>query len=64
MVEERANQDYGQDDDGPTGSERPDTDATLMTEGVGGMPGLDEDERATVSDVDGDNVDEERPLHD
>ena len=32
-----------------------------MTEGVGGMPDLEPEERATVSDVDGDNVDEDRP---
>jgi hypothetical protein len=32
-----------------------------VTEGVGGMPDLDPEERATVSDVDGDNVEENRP---
>lgn len=32
-------------------------DASVMTEGVGGMPDLQPEERATVSDVDGDNVD-------
>jgi hypothetical protein len=63
MAEERANLDYGRDDDGLTGTDRPATDATLMTEGVGGMPDLDEDERATVSDVDGDNVEEGRPIN-
>jgi hypothetical protein len=36
-------------------------DASVMTEGVGGMPDLDPEERATVSDVDGDNVEENRP---
>jgi hypothetical protein len=34
-------------------------DASVMTEGVGGMPDLDPEERATVSDVDGDNVAED-----
>jgi hypothetical protein len=63
MVEERANLDYGRDDDGLTGNDRPATDATLMTEGVGGMPDLEDDERATVSDVDGDNVEEGRPIN-
>ncbi len=33
-------------------------DASVMTEGVGGMPDLEPEERATVSDVDGDNVEE------
>ena len=32
------------------------SDSSDMTEGVGGMAGLEEDERATVGDVDGDNV--------
>lgn len=32
-----------------------------MTEGVGGMPDLEPEERATVTDVDGDNVETERP---
>lgn len=36
-------------------------DASVMTEGVGGVPDLELEERATVSDVDGDNVQEERP---
>ena len=31
-------------------------DASLMTEGVGGVPDVADEERATVSDVDGDNV--------
>lgn len=34
-------------------------DASVMTEGVGGMPDLEPEERATVSDVDGDNVQED-----
>ena len=34
-------------------------DASVMTEGVGGMPDLEPEERATVSDVDGDNVEED-----
>jgi hypothetical protein len=39
------------------------SNASQMTEGVGGLPDLDDDERATVGDVDGDNVelDEEAP---
>jgi len=36
-------------------------DATEMSEGIGGVPDIDSDERATVSDVDGDNVETERP---
>ena len=39
-------------------------DSTEMTEGVGGMAGLEEDERATVGDVDGDNVREGEALED
>ncbi len=35
-------------------------DASVMTEGVGGMPDLDSNERATISDVDGDNVEEDK----
>ncbi len=34
-------------------------DASVMTEGVGGMPDLEPEDRATVSDVDGDNVEED-----
>jgi hypothetical protein len=38
-------------------------DPSVMTEGVGGMPDLEPEERATVSDVDGDNVrEEDQPL--
>lgn len=36
-------------------------DASEMTEGVGGLPDLEEEERATISDIDGDNVETERP---
>ena len=36
--------------------ERPATDSSEMTEGVGGVPDIDDEERATVGDVDGDNV--------
>ncbi len=43
-------------DDGGT------ADASVMTEGVGGMPDLEPDARATVSDVDGDNVEEDGQL--
>ncbi len=67
MVEERANLDYGRDDnssdDAIGGSYGTASDASLMTEGVGGLPDVDDDERATVSDVDGDNVDAERPIN-
>jgi hypothetical protein len=45
----------------PTGEPDSTADASLMTEGVGGMPDLEPGERATVSDVDGDNVETERP---
>lgn len=31
------------------------------TEGIGGVAGIDPAERATVSDVDGDNVDTDHP---
>ena len=31
-------------------------DDASMTEGVGGLPEVDDENRATVSDVDGDNV--------
>ena len=31
-------------------------DELMFSEGIGGVPDLDEDERATVGDVDGDNV--------
>ena len=54
MVQERANLDYGRDDE--RADDRIATDASEMTEGVGGVTELDEDERATVGDVDGDNV--------
>ena len=38
-------------------------DASSMTEGIGGMADVDPKARATVSDVDGDNVPEEdQPL--
>ena len=38
------------------------TDSTEMTEGVGGVPGIDDDERAMVSDPDGDNVDDREQI--
>lgn len=44
----------------PNDEELP-ADATEMTEGIGGMPDLEPTERATVSDVDGDNVETDRP---
>jgi hypothetical protein len=37
------------------------SDSSALTEGVGGVPDLDPEERATVSDVDGDNVETDRP---
>lgn len=43
------------------GTERPAVDDSELSEGIGGVPDLDPDERATVSDVDGDNVETERP---
>ncbi len=43
-------------DEFPDAGDRPATDASLMTEGVGGVPDIDDETRATVSDVDGDNV--------
>ena len=61
MVENRSDLDYGRDDD--TTRDRLATDSTEMTEGVGGMSNLDTGERATVSDVDGDNVDEDREIN-
>lgn len=46
--------------------ERPDIellrDETAFSEGVGGLPELDEDERATIGDVDGDNVEADEEL--
>jgi hypothetical protein len=36
--------------------DRPATDSSEMTEGVGGVADIPDDERATVGDVDGDNV--------
>jgi hypothetical protein len=45
----------------PTGEPDSTADASLMTEGIGGMPDLKPEERATVSDVDEDNVKTERP---
>lgn len=36
--------------------ERHASDSTEMSDGVGGNAGLEDDERATVGDVDGDNV--------
>ena len=47
--------------DQPTGEPDSTADASLMTEGIGGMPDLKPEERATVSDVDEDNVETERP---
>jgi hypothetical protein len=61
MVQERANLDYGRDDD--LGNDRTATDASEMTEGVGGITDLDEDERATVGDVDGDNVRDDKEIN-
>ena len=40
------------------------SDSSEMTEGVGGMADLEEDERATVGDVDGDNVRDGEALKD
>lgn len=40
------------------------SDSSEMTEGVGGMADLEEDERATVGDVDGDNVRDDEALKD
>ena len=40
------------------------SDSSEMTEGVGGVAGLEEDERATVGDVDGDNVRDGEALED
>jgi hypothetical protein len=50
-VELRPNMEDGMDE-----GDRPATDSSEMTEGVGGTPDIDEDERATVGDVDGDNI--------
>lgn len=59
MDEERPRPGEGRDDQ-PT-DEDGTADASVMTEGVGGMPDLEPEERATVSDVDGDNIEEDRP---
>ena len=45
----------------PTGEPDSTADASLMTEGIGGMADLEPEERAAISDVDGDNVETERP---
>ena len=47
--------DTPQRNDGNTDDEGT-ADASVMTEGIGGMADLEPDERATVSDVDGENV--------
>lgn len=57
MDEKQPNLDSDRDDGLTDGADTP--DASVMTEGVGGMPDLEPEERATVSDVDGDNVDED-----
>lgn len=57
MDEERTKQPGGPDHEITDGVDTP--DASVMTEGVGGMPDLEPEERATVSDVDGDNVEED-----
>lgn len=56
MVGERSNLDYGRDDD-LSGDDRPATDSSEMTEGVGGTPDVDDDERATVGDPVNDEAD-------
>jgi len=58
MDKQRPNQRYGHEEEAAEelGQDVP-ADASEMTEGVGGMPDLEPEERATVSDVDGDNVD-------
>jgi hypothetical protein len=33
-----------------------------LSEGVGGVPDIDDDERATVGDVDGDNIEDGEEL--
>ena len=46
------------------GDERAAVDSGSFTEGVGGVPDIEDETRATVSDVDGDNVEpdpERRP---
>lgn len=53
--------DRGEERDDQLTDEGGTADASVMTEGVGGMPDLEPEERATVSDVDGDNVEEDRP---
>lgn len=45
----------------PKGEPDSTADASHMTEGVGGMPDLEPEERATVTDVDEGNVETERP---
>ena len=55
MDDERPNIGQGPDGKLTDGGVAP--DASQMTEGVGGVRDVEPDERATVSDVDGDNVD-------
>jgi hypothetical protein len=40
----------------------PDTDELMFSEGVGGLPDLEDEQRATVGDVDGDNVEDDEDL--
>ena len=56
MDEQQPNSDDSRDD--RLTDEGGPADASVMTEGIGGMPDLEPEERATVSDVDGDNVEE------
>ena len=48
------------DDELPTPAEAAD-DEPILSEGVGGVPDLPEDQRATVGDADEDNVDTDEP---
>lgn len=60
-VTQELDRDAGDGPDEPTGEPDSTADASLMTEGIGGMADLEPEERATISDVDGDNVETERP---
>jgi hypothetical protein len=59
---ERRNIGYGPEDEEADEQETA-ADSSSMTEGIGGMADVEPEARATVSDVDGDNVPEEdQPL--
>jgi len=49
-------------DELPSATDRTPTNSNDLTEGIGGVPDLGTDQRAMVSDPDGDNVDDGEPI--